>query len=92
MQRISAYFIGGLLVAAACGTAYADEQDHARWFVEDTTPQARYNTLKKDAQGGYREALSECRTLPRSEKAFCAKQASANFRTDMTNAKAVLAR
>jgi hypothetical protein len=38
MQRISNYFLGGLLIAAAFGIAHAEEEDHARWFVADTTP------------------------------------------------------
>ena len=92
MQTKFKFIVGSLLVAATCGTALAEEPDHARWFAEDMTPQARFNTMKKEAYAGHRETMSQCRSMAGGERAACARDANANFRMDMQNAKAVLAR
>lgn len=92
MRNMNGVIVGSMLLAAACGAAFAEEPDHARWFIEDTTPQARYQTMKKEAYAGQREAMMQCRTLPRGEKGACIRDANVNFRMDMANAKRVLAR
>jgi hypothetical protein len=92
MRTLHNMVFGGVLLAVACGTAFADEPDHARWFVADATPRAQYQTMKKEAEAGYRETLSVCRGMSGSERNSCNKDARDNFRMDMTNARAVLAR
>jgi hypothetical protein len=92
MRNTDRFIAGGLLLAACCSVAFAEEPDHARWFVEDATPQARYQTMKKEAYAGQREAMMECRAMRRTERTTCVREANANFRTDMANARSVLAR
>jgi hypothetical protein len=92
MKNINTFILGSVLLAAACSTAFAEEPDHARWFVEDATPQARYQTMKKEAYAGQREAMMECRTMRSGERAACTRDANANFRIDMANAKRTLSR
>ncbi len=92
MQVSKKYLIGALLLAASCSAAFADEPDHARWFAEDMTPQARYQTLKKEAYAGQRESLMQCRSMGRGERSDCVREANQNFRTDMANARSVLNR
>ena len=93
-SMISAFFaIAGLGAsnALAAGEA-APAIDPPRWHSEDTTPQARYQTAKKEAGAAYQEALNDCRSLLGAEKTACVKEAQATFAADMAEAKKLLER
>lgn len=62
-------------------------KDPDRWFKEDATAQARYQTSIKEAQAAYKEALNDCRTMKGSERTACLKEASANLQADLAAAK-----
>ena len=66
--------------------------DPARWYVEDTTPQAKYQTMKKEVEAAYKEATTECKAVPTADRSACMKQARAIYQADMASAKSVLMR
>src|SRR5882724_5967284 len=77
-------FIASLAaLPASAGDAVPTPKDEARWDTPDTTPQQRYDTAKKEAMGGYQQALSDCKALSGAEKSDCTKEAKANFERDM---------
>lgn len=99
MRNTKQYLLGALLTAASFSVALAanaEQQapasDPARWFVEDMTPQQKYQTLKKEAAAGQRESRNNCRSLPKAEVSACMKEANDNFKADMESAKKVLAK
>lgn len=100
MQRTTRHLIRAVACAAVClltmraGLAEeihmnreAQGADPARWYQEDMTPQARFKTLKKEAGAAYREAVLQCRSAERGERAACLREARANFQNDMTAAR-----
>lgn len=76
---------GGTL--APCVAQDVGTKDPARWYAEDATPQARYQTSTKEAHAAYQEALKDCRQMKGPERAACLKEAHANLQTDLTDAK-----
>lgn len=62
-------------------------KDPDRWFKEDATAQARYQTSTKEAHAAYREAVKDCRTMKGSERTACVKEANANLQADLAAAK-----
>jgi hypothetical protein len=64
-----------------------DDQDPARWQVEDSTPEAKYQTAKKEAGAALQEALAECKKLSKPEQAQCMKEARSRFQAEVTEAK-----
>jgi len=78
---------GWALSAGANAATDATAKDEARWRTEDATPQARYQTLKKEAQAAYRENTNQCKSMPSSERATCVKDAKANLQKDLADAK-----
>lgn len=84
-----------ILILAACGgglaTAFAQEdvttKDPNRWYTEDATAQARYQTSVKEARAAYQQAVNECRQMKGSERAACLKEANANLQADLADAK-----
>ncbi len=96
MRSTNKYILGALLIAASCSAALVahaapamTEPDPARWYIEDTTPQQKFQTLKKEAGAALREARANCRGLQSTDKAACNKEANANFQSDMANANKV---
>jgi hypothetical protein len=79
-----------MILTSGLVSAHYHDQDPARWTIEDTTPQAHYQTLKKEAGAAYQEALAECKRQYGSEKAGCLREARTNFQVDMENAKKAL--
>lgn len=65
----------------------APEKDPAQWNTPNATPQARYQTAKKEADAALQEALSQCRSLRGAEKATCTKDAQATYAADLAAAK-----
>lgn len=82
---------GGMLLApgqaAAQGT---DEASLARGAVPDTTPQQRYNTAIREAGGGLKVSLQECRAMAAADRRACEAQARARYQADMAKAKGIL--
>lgn len=93
------HFLATVLIVLGCGGGLAPSfaqdlgtKDPARWYVEDTTSQAHYQTSVKEARAAYQEALKECRQMKGSERAACLKEASANLQADLAQAKQQLGR
>ena len=79
-----------LHTASAQGLAIdrvAQADSPARWYQEDTTPQARFRTLKKEAGAAQQEALSECKKLEYATRSACIKKARATFELDLDDAR-----
>ncbi len=77
---------------ASPSTVYAqgDEASLQRGAVADMTPQQRYSTAIREAGGGMKVALEECRTLAAAERRPCEAQARARYQADMAAAKEFL--
>lgn len=65
-------------------------KDPARWSIEDTTPKARYQTLKKEADAAQRENLKQCKAMAANEKKECMKEAKTLYQQDLARAKQAL--
>ena len=79
-----------LLPAVALGSvAIAQTQPYAaaleRTEVPDTTPQQRYQSAIREAGGGLKVGLEECRAQAQARKS-CEAQARARFQADMAQA------
>ncbi|MDY0106039.1 MAG: hypothetical protein RBS27_05130, partial [Giesbergeria sp.] len=57
--------------------------------VPDTTPQQRYRSAIREAGGGLKVGLEECRSLVAERKA-CEAAARARYQEDMAQARAML--
>lgn len=77
----------GILTAADAATM---QTDPARWANEDMTPQARYQTAKKEAEAAYRENKTQCKSVATAERKSCLKETQTNFQQEMKEAKALL--
>jgi hypothetical protein len=66
------------------------DRDPARWYQEDTTPRAHFQTSQKEAGAAYKEALADCKRedrSARSERAVCLRQAATNYDEAMAEAR-----
>ncbi len=86
-------FCAALLPAVALGSvAIAQTQPYAaaleRTEVPDTTPQQRYQSAIREAGGGLKVGLEECRAQAQARKS-CEAQARARYQADMAQAKAM---
>ena len=82
-----------LAAALALGSAWAqtgEEASLARGAVPDTTPQQRYQTAIREAGGGLKVSLEECRSMAVAERKSCEVQARSRYQADMAQAKAML--
>ncbi|WP_119966213.1 hypothetical protein [Simplicispira lacusdiani] len=84
-------FLSLLLASAVPGAALAQSYDAelARADVPDTTPQQRYRSAIREAGGGLKIGLAECRALPAGRQA-CEAEARARYQEDMRAAKRML--
>lgn len=88
---MAALALGGVAVVPANAIAQSgDEASLARGAAPDTTPQQRYQTAIREAGGGLKVSLEECRTLGQGERKSCESQARARYQADMASAKAML--
>lgn len=83
-----------LLPAVALGSvAAAQTQPYTaaleRTDAPDTTPQQRYQSAIREAGGGLKVGLEECRAQAQAVKA-CEAEARARYQADMAQAKAML--
>lgn len=61
--------------------------DPPRWYQEDMTPSARFQTLKKEAGAALKEAQDECKHAGRASRAACLQEARSAFEHDMAAAR-----
>lgn len=79
------------LIAFSVGNGMAQdsvlqEGDPARWYIEDTTPQAQLRTLKKELGAALDEARRECKRRPAAQRAPCLRDARTTYLQDMASA------
>lgn len=87
----AALTVGILAVYPGHATAQTnDEASLARGAVPDTTPQQRYQTAIREAGGGLKVSLEECRAMGSPERKACEAQARSRYQADMATAKAML--
>lgn len=79
---MSAAFAQGVVA-----TSSAEADSPARWFQEDLTPQARFQTSKKEADAAYKEAVIECKQLVSANRSNCLRDARAQLIQDLESAK-----
>ncbi|WP_440112019.1 hypothetical protein [Acidovorax sp. BL-A-41-H1] len=77
------------LVTALPAFAQGDEASLERGARPDTTPQQRYQTAIREAGGGLKVSLEECRAMA-AERKGCESTARARYKADMDAAGAML--
>jgi hypothetical protein len=77
----------GVLFGVAGYSQSLGQPDPARWAQEDTSPEARFQTAKKEAGAALQEALAECRKLAPAEQTDCMAQARGLYQTELGAAK-----
>lgn len=87
---VAAMALGGVLSFPTAAQAQSDEASLARGAVPDTTPQQRYQSAIREAGGGLKVSLEECRAMPTAERKRCESEARARYQADMAAAKALL--
>lgn len=98
LNRSSLVFAAALTVTVLLGTSHpahaqaraGDEASLARGAQPDTTPQQRYQSAIREAGGGLKVSLEECRALGTAERKACEGQARARYKADMATARAML--
>lgn len=86
----AALVVGVFFAAPSTTHAQGDEASLQRGAVADMTPQQRYNTAIREAGGGMKVALEECRAQAGAERRSCEAQARARYQADMAAAKEFL--
>lgn len=86
----AAIALGGVVGAPSAAWAQSEEASLARGAVPDTTPQQRYQTAIREAGGGLKVSLEECRAMSSAERRGCEAQARSRYQADMAAAKAML--
>ena len=61
--------------------------DPARWYQEDLTPHARFQTSKKEAEAAYKEAVIDCKQLELAKRSNCMRDARSQMLQDVEAAK-----
>ncbi len=83
----------GLLCLAPLAWAAQPDGDHAsleRGARPDTTAEQRYQSAIREAGGGLKAALAECRGQPASARPGCEEEARKRYQQDMSEARALL--
>jgi hypothetical protein len=88
-QRWAAVAVSALVMALPA-FAQGDEASLPRGASPDATPQQRYQTAIREAGGGLKVSLEECRTLVAVERKGCESTARARYKADMDAARAML--
>lgn len=81
---------GTMLTMTANAARDADSETEARKTTSETTPQAQYQMLSKEANAAYREAVADCKKMRGADRTACTKEARANLRSDLIEAKKTL--
>jgi hypothetical protein len=81
-----------VLVTSLSTIAFArgDAASLERGARPDTTPQQRYQTAIREAGGGLKVSLEECRAMAATARKGCESTARARYRADMEEAKRML--
>lgn len=87
---VAVALVGGVFFSPSTAFAQGDEASLQRGAMEDMTPQQRYNTAIREAGGGMKVSLEECRAMAASERRACEAQARARYQADMAAAKEFL--
>ena len=82
--------LGGLMAVSAAALAQSDDASLLRGAVPDTTPKQRYQSAMREAGGGLKEAMQECRNMPAAERTSCNAQARSRYQADISRARAML--
>ncbi|MGB7193428.1 MAG: hypothetical protein WBD81_08225 [Collimonas pratensis] len=84
-----AFFIAANAFALHANAAEENVQyrDPPRWGVPDRTPQARFETMKKENTNAYAQAMNDCRAMRGRAAADCKREARVNFDRDMQRAR-----
>ncbi len=88
--------LGMFLVAAAIpGVAWAQagraaEEELGRGAMPDTTPQQRYNSAIREAGGGMKLGMAECKAMPAGERKGCEREVRERYQADMAAAREML--
>ena len=84
--------LGGALSVPTTAVAQqaGDEASLARGAVPDTTPQQRYQTAIREAGGGLKVSLAECREMASADRKRCESEARGRYQADMAKARAML--
>lgn len=80
----------GVLAPSGNAMTLSDEESLERGAVPDSTPQQRYQSAIREAGGGLKVSLEECRSMPGPERKSCESQARARYQRDMAAAKVLL--
>lgn len=85
-----ALVVGVFSATPSSALAQGDEASLQRGAMEDMTPQQRYNTAIREAGGGMKVSLEECRAMATADRRACEAQARARYQADMAAAKEFL--
>ena len=84
---VSALALGGALSLPAAAQSQSDEASLARGAVPDTTPQQRYQTAIREAGGGLKLSLADCRMQAVAQRKSCEGEARMRYKQDMEKAR-----
>ena len=85
----AAWVVAGVFSAPAFAQG-GEAASLARGAVPDTTAQQRYQSAIREAGGGLKVSLEECRAMAAADRKACESQARARYQADMAAAKALL--
>lgn len=86
----AALTLGGLVAAPSGALAQSEEASLQRGAMPDGTPQQRYQSAIREAGGGLKVSLEECRAMAAAERKGCESEARSRYKADMAAAKAML--
>ncbi len=87
---VAALALGAVFLPTRPALAQAGiEASLERGAVPDTTPRQHYNTAIREAGGGLKVSLEECRSMG-AERRGCEAQARARYQADMAKARRIL--
>lgn len=79
--------VAALMGAAGIASAQNYDASLERAARADTTPEQRYQSAIREAGGGLKLSLAECRNKAAAERKSCESKARANYRQDMELAR-----
>ncbi|MBX9832751.1 MAG: hypothetical protein K2X78_06860 [Burkholderiaceae bacterium] len=90
LMLAAALAVGGLLTVPSAAWAQSEEASLQRGSVADVTPQQRHQSAIREAGGGLKVSLEECRAMVPADRRSCESQARSRYTADMATAKAML--
>lgn len=95
MASICSAVAAALVAVAVPGVALAQsdmnaEKELSRGTVPDTTPQQRYNSAIREAGGGMKVGMAECKAVPAGERKGCEREVWERYKADMAAAREML--